>query len=495
MDHDYLLKLRQHPTWRLLCADNALRNWEEPTFVSFPNSSLGMRQSEMNNDLIIKINKFIELEYYQQAINLLQKHLETNPSDLSALFLLVRIYKLLGHSHQLKNQSKQAIEYFEYSVKYLKESVKRLQFITDLKKSRKDSPLTDNFYDVDDFTEDDYKYIDEKSNDVDEIYLHDSEEHNFSILEPNIVSDDYVDSIYDDLKVDLEIICIANDLNNRETEKIGEYDADDLEITYTDNDLSSEEIEINDVDFESIDSIESDNIFEFYEEDTDKIFSWDDLDNFDEIDEYNEFNKNEIAKTGKINRHERAMQIAVEVIQKYDWGEENLYLLQQVFYENGWIMARKSIERELSKGLMPDELELAMYIRELWTENEQYWISFLHIKSNISGQSARAAYKNMSWSESLRIIRSFSYSPSKEEVQYFIEEIYDDWYCSTRLQKSFKIFIRYLKYRTGSVRGTLLGNEVFSFIYSHDDIINNENNENMSITSMVTELERKYSFY
>ena len=23
MEHDYLLKLRQHPTWRLLCADNS----------------------------------------------------------------------------------------------------------------------------------------------------------------------------------------------------------------------------------------------------------------------------------------------------------------------------------------------------------------------------------------------------------------------------------------------------------------------------------------
>jgi hypothetical protein len=452
----------------------------------------------MDNDLIIKVKKFIEFEYYQQAIDLLEKHLEINPSDLSGLVLLVQIYRLLGCSYQLKNQSKQAIECFEYSISYLKESLRQLEFITDLKKYRKDNQFTDNFYDIDDFTEDDYKYINEQANDVDEVYLHDSEEYNFSILEQNTVSNDYVDSIYNDSKVDLETICIANNINNEETEIIDEYDTDYLEITYTDNDLAGEEIEINDIDFESIysiDAIESDNIFEFYEEDTDKIFSWDDLDDFDEIDEYNEFNKNKIAKTGKINRHERAKQIAIEVIQKYDWGEENLYLLQQVFYENGWIMARKSIERELSKGLMPDELKLAMYIRELWTENEQYWISFLHIKSNISGQSARAAYKNMSWSESLRIIRSFSYSPSKEEIQYFIEEIYDDWYCSTRLQKSFKIFIRYLKYRTGSVRGTLLGNEVFSFIYSHDDIINNENNENMSITSMMTELERKYSFY
>ena len=51
MEHDYLLKLRQHPTWRLLCADNA------PLIISFfyrvfiaPNCR-SLRQNELSEKL------------------------------------------------------------------------------------------------------------------------------------------------------------------------------------------------------------------------------------------------------------------------------------------------------------------------------------------------------------------------------------------------------------------------------------------------------------
>ena len=58
--------------------------------------------------------------------------------------------------------------------------------------------------------------------------------------------------------------------------------------------------------------------------------------------------------------------------------------------------------------------------------------------------------------------------PSEEEIEYFVDELYDDWYCSAKLQRQYKAFIKYLKYRTGSVRRSLPGNEIFSFIDSYD---------------------------
>ena len=175
---------------------------------------------------------------------------------------------------------------------------------------------------------------------------------------------------------------------------------------------------------------------------------------------------NEIETTGKLNRFEKAKQIATEVIQTHAWGKENISLLEQVFLENGWGMARVSIEKELNQGLIPEELELALFIRQLWTENPQFWISFKHITSNRPGQETRAAYKNMSWAESLRIIRSFNNTPSEEELQLFIYQIYDDWYCSTALQREYKAFFKYLKYCTGLGPRSLPGNEIFSFVDS-----------------------------
>jgi hypothetical protein len=200
-----------------------------------------------------------------------------------------------------------------------------------------------------------------------------------------------------------------------------------------------------------------------------KEFSCDGLYEFDEIDDQENPEAryiNKIETTGKVNRFEKANQIAIEVIQTYNWGKENLSLLENVFFESGWGMTRVSIERELNNGLDPEELKLAVFIRQLWAENQQYWISFIHITSNQPGQESKAVYKTMSWSESLRIIRSFNNVPSEEDIQIFVYQLYDDWYCSTTLQRQYKAFFKYLKYRTSSGRGSLPGNEMFSFLES-----------------------------
>ena len=113
----------------------------------------------------------------------------------------------------------------------------------------------------------------------------------------------------------------------------------------------------------------------------------------------------------------------------------------------------------------------------------------------------------MSWREALRIIRVFNNLPVEEEIQLFVDDIYDDWYCSPNLQKQFKAFIRYLKYRTGSVRHTLPANELFSFIvaYEQDTLIELPRDEikhtkgidslkqqGIDIESMLQDLEQKY---
>ncbi|MGZ8911008.1 MAG: hypothetical protein ACXW09_13610 [Methylococcaceae bacterium] len=235
-------------------------------------------------------------------------------------------------------------------------------------------------------------------------------------------------------------------------------------------------IALTDLDYE----IEYDDIEETFVDDEVKSiedeFDWDGLEDFDEIDEpglVDHFPEYRVTTKGKVSRIERAKQIASNVIHSYDWGIKNLPLLQQVFYENGWAAARVAIEHELARGLTPDELKLAIYVRRLWTENEQFWISFIHVTSNQPIQETRAVYKNMSWREALRIIRVFNSLPSEEEIQLFVDQIYDDWYCSKNLQRQFKVFIRYLKYRTGSVRHALPGKELFSFVnsYEHESLI------------------------
>lgn len=192
--------------------------------------------------------------------------------------------------------------------------------------------------------------------------------------------------------------------------------------------------------------------------------SWDDLADLDEFEEAAQrgFDDSPV-EDDLVTREQRARQIAAEVLERTDWAREHLPLLQQVFVENGWSAARVAVEREIGNGVLPEELALARKIKHFWERHEQFWTTFQKIWTNSSHAQADASYKNMSWAEALRIIRCFPKLPDIEEIYAFIEEEYESWYYTASLRRTFKAFFKYLKYRTGSMRGALPGDVLFSF--------------------------------
>ncbi len=233
------------------------------------------------------------------------------------------------------------------------------------------------------------------------------------------------------------------------------------------NELFDDDTDTEDKDDELLDEIEPLIYTPFIEGESDEL-RWDDFEDLEEFDELAQREEEKgVQDEGKISRDERARQVAVLVLDESGWDTEHLQLLQKVFIENGWSAARVAIQREIAKGLLPEELALARKIKRLWSENEQYWITFHKIKTNAHSQQADAAYKQMSWLESLRIIRSFPSLPEIEEIYAFFDEAYDHWYNSNHLRRSFNAFIRYLRYRTGLMRKTLPGDCIYSF---HDPV-------------------------
>jgi len=220
----------------------------------------------------------------------------------------------------------------------------------------------------------------------------------------------------------------------------------------------------DDQDEEALDEL-APTFFPSLEEESDELI-WDDFEDLDEFDELaHQEAEEEVQDDGKISREARARQIAVEVLDKSDWELKHLSLLQQIFIENGWSAARRAIEREIGKGLWPEELSLARKIRLFWLGNEQCWMTFQKIKHNAPFQQADAAYKCMSWPESLRIIRCFPSLPDIEEIYMFIDEVFDHWYNSKNLRRIFPAFFKFLKYRVDSMRRALPDETVFSFLY------------------------------
>ena len=449
-----------------------------------------------------EVNRLVAAGLRKSAIEIIQEYLEKTPNDPVILNVLGRIYLL-------EQKPDQAVKYLQLSLKYSHSEINQK------------SPT--EAYELDDLNVDDLAYIDDTATPSSDINVYTSKNISCTVVDPipkqinrlatpntqlNSTTPDQKDSdkpqpisseaLLTDLKnADNKPSPIDNDLGKKRnfttdftepvhtnkvyysSQPVDLFSTNATSIAFSENeqsDLFSDDEEISLDDYISDDfEIEAEEDALIISEIEDIIieaeFSWDDLDEFDELDDQDPINIS-ILTEGKLNRSERARQIATEIIKTYEWGKENLSLLQEVFMENGWAAARVSIEREINKGLLPEELQLALVIRQLWTDSQQYWISFIHVTSNQDGQQTRAAYKNMSWPESLRIIRSFNNTPSEEEIQLFLDQIYDDWYCSAKLQRQYKAFIRYLKYRTGSVRGSLPGKELFSFIEAYENYEN-----------------------
>ncbi len=457
-------------------------------------------------EVLNEVNRLVAAGLRKSAIDIIQEYLEIIPNDQV-------MFRALGRIYLLEKKPNLAVKYLQLSLNNSHSEI-----------NKKD---TTESYGLDDLNADDLTYIDEAAHSSENSYVYASEDTSDNLADtltkqiPNtLISPPLSNTILSDQDNNLSNdsdhqsvtsgVVLTNSKSNHIQQGFVESNFSqkrnpilDIKDSVTTNKADSSHRQedlfstlftsatstengqydlFNDEEELSIDGFEDDEFETDEEEDIliisefedvliEKEFNWDDLDDFEEIDEQetsDRFYYDQVLTEGKLDRQQRAKQIAVEVMQTYDWAKETLPLLQQVFYENGWAAARSAIEREMAKGLTQEELELALYIRSLWTENQQYWISFIHIESNQHGQQTRAAYKNMSWPESLRIIRSFNNVPSEEEIEYFVDELYDDWYCSAKLQRQYKAFIKYLKYRTGSVRRSLPGNEIFSFIDSYD---------------------------
>lgn len=256
----------------------------------------------------------------------------------------------------------------------------------------------------------------------------------------------------------------------------------DLTESEEDDSLDSEHLLIMDTDDE-----DEFDIAEEFDEDLEEEV-WDDLEDMDELDIVNEEDLDDDldyisdsastqvlgSSADRITQEQRALQVATEVIADSDWDYKHITLLREIFSIRGWAAARTVIVQLIEEGATPEEIKLAREIRYLWTENSKYWITFHKLTPRAVDSFTDAAYKQMSWLESMRIIRCFPSTPDIEEIHYLIEETYDLWYNSRQLRKCFKAFFKFLKFRTGSMRVTLPGDYPFSFTKSLEEYYDDE---------------------
>ncbi|WP_239985244.1 hypothetical protein [Pseudomonas syringae] len=162
-------------------------------------------------------------------------------------------------------------------------------------------------------------------------------------------------------------------------------------------------------------------------------------------------------QSDRLSRQDRALQKAAELIGSANWPFSALPLVQQIFVMSGWGATRLALEREIEKGLTPQELILASHIKVIWAENDIYWIAF-----DKTG-SSRLSHQVLSWPTALLIVRSFDLLPQMEELEVFLEELFASWYENNIVRRAFRAFARYLWFKFSSLPGCLPANQHFDF--------------------------------
>ena len=153
-----------------------------------------------------------------------------------------------------------------------------------------------------------------------------------------------------------------------------------------------------------------------------------------------------VRTTGKVSRHNRARQQAIEVGEEFNWDEAGIQLLAGVFEKYGWNAAKRAVRNQLEHGLTPDELEIAVQIRELWSERTEFSINFgwsSYFANAVCGVS-KDHYHALTWGVSIQLIRLTDLLPDIAEIEHLLDELYTTWYNCRYLHDSFPSFYCYL---------------------------------------------------
>jgi len=147
-----------------------------------------------------------------------------------------------------------------------------------------------------------------------------------------------------------------------------------------------------------------------------------------------------------ISQYLRACQRAAEFIRKNHWDDSYLHVLAEVLNTRGYGAILTHLQRHADDGMVPEEFQLAIQLKAFWSQNRMLWIAFYR------NGGSDSTYRVLSWAQCLRIIGMLGTSmggiPQIEEVEKFIEDLFDEWYEDDGLRRYFKSFSKYLNYVT-----------------------------------------------
>lgn len=141
----------------------------------------------------------------------------------------------------------------------------------------------------------------------------------------------------------------------------------------------------------------------------------------------------------KVSRVDRARQVAIAVAEKYELGADGVKVLHDIFLNNWWSSAKKSVVHVLDRGASILELQRTYSLRNIWIEYPEF-STYSTSRGDIVNRKSV-----ISWSLALDFIRSFQGIPSNEEVEEYLLESNQYWLTHHGLHANFPSYLLYIK--------------------------------------------------
>ncbi len=172
-----------------------------------------------------------------------------------------------------------------------------------------------------------------------------------------------------------------------------------------------------------------------------------DADEFEEAPTPEELVK--VQSEGCLTRRQRARQEAIKLGLEFEWDEDGIAILTDVFDRHWWNSAKRSMRREMEAGLEPEELRLALEIREVWNSHPEFSTDFSGVDSNSWLNAASPVYRTLSWPLALALVRSGDAYADAECMEHRLCELFDEWYTHRTVRRRLQSFNTYLYFRSG----------------------------------------------
>ncbi len=171
---------------------------------------------------------------------------------------------------------------------------------------------------------------------------------------------------------------------------------------------------------------------------------------------------------GRVTRRFRARQHAVELAREFGWDDAGIEILTDVFDRYWWSQSKVSMRREMTAGMAPEELRLAMQLRDVWANHPEMAVDFSRLESGSLLGCASPIYQRLSWPLALALVRATEWLPDSDEIEQRLCEQFDQWYSSPTLQRTFRSFQGLVYYQATSQAESLRGGMDWTFAPDRD---------------------------